>query len=87
MNEFKNWKEVTRGLYRYVIAPGACYEIHIIHWEHKTDILSANSMLYIVGEWGNNVVSFFERKLLLKGPMAACLQKAVEDYEENVEEK
>ena len=28
MAELKNWNEVTMGLYRYVIAPKVCYEIH-----------------------------------------------------------
>ena len=85
MNDLKNWKEVTRGLYRYVIAPGAAYEIHIIYWDHSTDILSANASLFIVDDWrtkdGKNIT---ERECLLaNAPLAACLVKAVEDDKEN----
>ena len=83
MRDIKNWNEVTKGLYRFVIAPGACYEIHILHWDRDTDVLSANCNLYVVGEWRDSDGSYFERELLLTGPMAACLQKAVEDYNEN----
>lgn len=86
MNNIKNWNEVTKGLYRFVIAPGACYEIHILHWDHDSNILSSNCNLYVVGEWRGSDGSYFERELLLTGPMAACLQKAVEDYNDNVEE-
>lgn len=88
MNELKNWKEVTRGLYRYVIAAGACYEIHILHWDRDTDIMSANCNLYVAGTWyscGDDKSSYFERELLLTGPMAACLHKAVEDFNDNCE--
>ena len=46
-----------------------------------TDILTANASLYIVGDWcsAENNSKFFERKLLLNGPLAACLEKAVGD--------
>ena len=51
-----------------------------------TDILTANASLYIVGDWttlnGNDHCSFFERELLLNGPLMACLEKAVEDEKE-----
>ena len=50
IDDIKNWKEVTRGIYRYVIAAGAAYEIHILYWNHKTDLLDANAKLFIVGE-------------------------------------
>lgn len=86
MHELKNWTEVTKGLYHYVIAPGACYEIYILFWDHDSNILSAHCKLYFVGEWRGSVGSYFEREELLTGPMAACLQKAVEDYNDNVEE-
>lgn len=86
LNKLENWKEVTRGLYRYVIAASACYEIYILHWDHETDLLSANCNLYVVGTWRDSSGTFFERELLLTGPMAACLQKAVEDFNDNVDE-
>lgn len=39
----KDWKEVTKGIYRYVISANAAYEIHIKYWDMDTDILSANA--------------------------------------------
>ena len=84
MNDLKNWTEVTKGLYRYVVADGCCYEIHIMYHAKDTDILTANASLYIVGDWhSSNGSDFFERELLLNGPLCACLEKAVEDNKEN----
>ena len=85
MNNIENWKEVTKGLYRYVIAPGACYEIHIIYWFKSTDLLTANAKLYIVGEYENKDEnkSFFERELLFNGPVMACLEASIEDDNKN----
>ena len=84
MIKLENWKEVTKGLYRYVIGAKVCYEIHILHHKHGTDILSANAKLYIVGEWrDSDGGSFFEREELLTGPVCACLIKAIEDNKEN----
>ena len=84
MNDLENWTEITKGLYRYVISSGVCYEIHIMYHAKDTDILTANASLYIVGDWrsAENNSKFFERVLLLNGPLAACLEKAVEDEEE-----
>lgn len=31
MTDLKNWTEVTKGLYRYVLAANAAYEIHILY--------------------------------------------------------
>ena len=84
MRNLENWREVTKGLYRYVIGAGACYEIHILTWNHKTDILSSNTSLYIVGDWSTETgESLFERELLYRGTLAACLEVAVKDDEEN----
>ena len=83
LNKLENWKEVTRGLYRYVIAAKVCYEIHILTWNHKTDILSSNAKLYIVGEWDKNRETVFERELLFAGPLASCLYFAIKDDKEN----
>ena len=84
MNDLENWTEITKGLYRYAISAGVCYEIHIMYHAKDTDILTANASLYIVRDWihikNNN--KFFERILLLNGPLMACLEKAVEDEEE-----
>ena len=83
MIKLENWTEVTKGLYRYVVAASACYEIHIMYHAKDTDVLTANASLYIVGEWISleNDSKFFKRKLLLNGSVMACLEKAVEDEE------
>ena len=87
MNELKNWKEVTRGLFRYVIAAYACYEIHILYHSKETDILTAKANLYIVGEWHEKGKGdFFERECLLaEQPVFECLKMAQKDNEENNE--
>ena len=84
MNKLENWTEITKGLYRYVIAASCCYEIHIMYHAKDTDVLSANASLYVVGDWStsNGHCSFFERKLLLNGPLMALLGKAIEDEKE-----
>ena len=84
MIDLKNWNEVTRGLYRYVISADCCYELHIMYHATGTDILTANASLYIVGDWTNleDKSRFFERELLLNGSVIACLEKAVEDEKE-----
>lgn len=84
MIKLENWTEVTKGLYRYVVAASYCYEIHVIYHDKDTDILTANASLYIVGDWTkvDNNAKVFERELLLTGPLSACLEKAVEDEEE-----
>ena len=84
MSKLENWTEITKGLYRYVISTGCCYEIHIMYHAKTTDILTANASLYIVGDWtsADNNSKFFERELLLNGSLAVCLEKAVEDEEE-----
>lgn len=84
LKKLENWTEITKGLYRYVIAASACYEIHIKYHAKDTDILTANASLYIVGDWttAKDNSKFFERKLLLNGPLMACLEKAVENEKE-----
>lgn len=81
MRDLRNWKEVTKGLYRCVVSANVVYEIHIKYWDMDTDILSANASLYIVGDWrskdGKNIR---ERECLLESaPVMACLGKAEED--------
>lgn len=86
MKDFKNWREITTGLYRYVIAPGACYEIHIIYWNKETDILTAKANLFIVGDWINNQSkkkTIEREELLHEQPIFECISKAIEDEKEN----
>ena len=84
MIKLENWTEITKGLYRYVVAASCCYEIHIMYHAKDTDILTANASLYIVGDWtsAKDNSKFFNRELLINGPLMACLEKAVEDEEE-----
>lgn len=85
MNDLSNWTEVTKGLYRYVIGANCCYEIHILNWGYKTDILEANANLYIVGEWHRvDIGDYFAREYILKEkPVFECLKAALADDEEN----
>lgn len=85
MNNFKNWTEVTKGLYRYVIGANVCYEMHILHWDFETDILTAKASVYLAGDWRqSNGNSFFEREpILLERPLFECLEAAVKDDKEN----
>ena len=86
ITDINNWKEVTKGIYRYVIAAGASYEIHIVYWTEGTDLLTAKSRLFIVGDWHDtNMKSYFERELLLNNkPVSECLAEAAQDYKENM---
>ena len=87
ISNLDDWYEVTRGLYRYVVAANVCYEIHILYWADKTDILTAKSSLYIVGNWTSipEHVSFFSREVLLaEQPVFECLKAAEKDYKENI---
>lgn len=81
----KDWKEVTKGIYRYVISANAAYEIHINYWNMETDILTADASLYIVGDWrSDDGKNTRERECLLESePVMACLGEAVEDDREN----
>ena len=88
IDDIKNWKEVTRGLYRYVIAAAVAYEIHILYLEHNTDLLYAKAKLFIVGEWYEQEKdSFFEREELTSPTVIStvreCLELAKRDNEEN----
>ena len=85
MKDLKNWTEVTRGLYRYVIAAKVCYELHILHWDFETDILTAKASVYLVGNWvQSNGNSFFEREpILTEQTVFECLEAAEKDNAEN----
>ena len=89
IRDLEKWTEVTRGLYRYVISAGACYEIHILYHYHDTQILAAKASLYIVGDWSDKQGdNFFERECLLsERPVLECLKEAEKDFAENCEEE
>lgn len=86
LNMFGSWFEKAKGLYRYVISAGACYEILIkIHYE-DTDILTARADLYFSGDFYSANDEFFKRELLLQDkPVSECVKFAVKDYIENIE--
>ena len=58
--------------------------IYTMYHAKDTDILTANASLYIVGDWTSlkDNSKFFNRELLINGPLMSCLEKAVEDEEE-----
>lgn len=85
--DLESWKEVTRGLYRYVIAANACYEICVWFHDLTADILNAKASLYITGEWNvpssesyQGVTDFFSRECLLEdATLSECLEYAYTD--------
>ena len=84
MNELKNWTDVTRGLYRYVIAAGVCYEIHIMGWRKDCAVETAHARLYLVGDWVHSSgVDYFEREGLHEGSVYSCIKAASQDNEAN----
>lgn len=85
MKDFKSWKEVSNGYYRYVIAAKVAYEIFIEYWEHETPIETAQASLCIVGEWYNkDRKSTTEREWLGKElPVQELLEIAYKDDKEN----
>ena len=52
MKNIDNWKEITRGLYRYVVGASTCYEIHINIYKHNTPVLMANASLFFSWRMG-----------------------------------
>ena len=86
MDKLENWTEVTKGLYRYVIAANACYEIHILYHLSGDDILVAKASLFIVGDWKTKEDRrwHFEGGCLLNEQhVFGCLKVAVKDNAEN----
>lgn len=91
IKDLKNWVEVTRGLFRYVIAASVSYEIHLEHHYLDTDILTAKASLYIVGEWCPEIKEcktkqdYFSRECLLAhNTVQECLESAVKDEPKNI---
>lgn len=84
MKDFKNWKEISKGYYRYVISSNAAYEIFIEYWLHDTPIETAKASLCLVGDWYCNKVSTTEREWLGKElPVQELLEIAYKDDKEN----
>ena len=53
VKDLRNWVEITRGLYRYVVSAKVCYEIHLLYWDKLDDISNAKASAYVVSEWRN----------------------------------
>lgn len=85
MKELKNWTEVSKGYFRFVIGANVAYEILIEYWSHDTPIETAKASLCIVGEWFNkDRKSTTEREWLRKElPIQELLEIAYKDNEEN----
>jgi hypothetical protein len=85
MKELKNWKEVSKGYFRYVISSNVAYEIFIENWWHDTPIETAKASLCIVGDWYyKNGKSITEREWLGEElPIKELLEIAYKDYKEN----
>lgn len=83
-----NWSEVTRGLYRYVIAPGAAYELHVIDWDYDSTIDDAIWSAYVVGEWQDTKSNLkFSRECLCSNAnLKTCLDAVAKDAKENIVE-
>lgn len=83
IKDFKSWVEITRGIFRYVIAAGVSYEIHLEHHYADTDVLTAKASLYIAGDWcpaveeGEVGRDYFSRECLLEHQtVQECLEAA-----------
>lgn len=88
ISDLKEWIEVTAGIYRFVLSAGACYEIHVTYHRSGADVLTAKAGLYIVGDWRTTNGSVFERECLMsEKTVLDCINKAVEDYKENIENR
>jgi hypothetical protein len=86
VNELKDWKLVSKGFYRYVIAANVCYEIHIMKEYTDKSTLDATASLYITGDWHDATqgVNYFEREHLYSARVSELLDFAKKDYEENM---
>lgn len=86
MEDLNNWKEITKGLYRYVVSANVCYEIHINICKFDIPVIKGNASLFLVGECvDKNGVNFFSRECLLeKQNVSKCIEKAIQDYKENM---
>lgn len=86
MENIYNWKEITKGLFRFGIGISSCYEIHINICKQNTPILMANASLFLAGNFydkDGNI--FFLRDCLLENRnVQNCIEKAIEYYNKNM---
>ena len=87
-----HWGTPIKGLYRFIFATNCCYEIHILHHDSGQKIEEARAALYIAGELFESTKedgaakNYYEREMLVNGTVKECLEEAVKDYRENVQE-
>lgn len=85
MKDLANWTELMKGIYRYVLAANACYEIHVIKHPASVQVKDATADLYLVGDWynieGDN--EFTRECLVSNSTVAKCLAVAHQDYLSN----
>ncbi len=81
----KNWTEITSGLYRYVLSKKCAYELHILCWASRTDILTALASLYLVEDFTEDKANgcFARTRIVNERPVFICLQNAVTYDKEN----
>lgn len=85
-----SWRNVAKGYYRFVYAPGACYEI-LVNFSTDceiNDLNNATATLYSTGTWRDkDGKTVFERESIFAGTITECMFAAKKDYEENVTEE
>ena len=89
MIDLQSWRELTKGFYRFVFSPGACYEI-VVLYARGTDIESSEyskATLYCTGTWTGVDGTCFDRVRIFDGSLEQCMYAAKKDYEENVTEE
>jgi hypothetical protein len=82
MKDFRNWKNVASGIYRFAISSNACYEISIDICRVNKDFDDIIASLFLVGDfYSKDKIHFFVRKCLLQTqPVCACIETAKLDY-------
>lgn len=88
LHELKNWTMIDNmaGYYRYVIAAKVAYEIFVTSQVFGESDINAIANVYITGKWNDSKGKMiFDRELIASGrTVGECLEKVVEDYEENM---
>ena len=87
INDIHDWKEISRGYYRYVIAAKVAYEILITSWldpENTNILTNAYGCLYITGIWKEEGKQdwVFDRENIDNGFVYELLEFAKKDYED-----
>lgn len=83
ITDISKWSELTRGGYRYVISPGAAYELYIER-QVDDDIMHASASIQFCMLFNEDHHEVFERTAIYEGQVYQCLQEAYNDLKENV---